>query len=61
MWGVGHVPVVRALKTFGFDPKKVLYFENSCKPDPNFGGEARPNPEERHNMIKLCEQAAPET
>lgn len=26
-------------------------------PDPDFGGEKRPNPEERHNMVKLGEKA----
>lgn len=46
MWGVGYVPFKRALKTFGFNPDEVKYFENECKPDPLFGGEKRPNPEE---------------
>lgn len=61
MWGVGYVPVQRALRTFGFDPEQVRPFKDSVVPDPNFGGEKRPNPEERHNMIKLCEKAEKDT
>lgn len=26
-------------------------------PDPLFGGESKPNPEERHNMVRLCQRA----
>lgn len=59
MWGVGCVPFKRALTCFNFDNTKVAYFEDSCTPDPEFGGEARPNPEERHNMVKLTQKAAP--
>lgn len=53
MWGVGCVPFKRALKTFGFNVDDVKFFKDSTIPDPNFGGEKRPNPEERHNMVKL--------
>lgn len=58
MWGVGCVPFKRALQNFGFDQQKVFYFEDQCKPDPKFGGEKRPNPEERHNMERMFTQAA---
>jgi len=61
MWGVGCTPVKRAMKTFGFDLSQIKFFADSTIPDPNFGGEKRPNPEERHNMVKLCEKASKET
>lgn len=61
MWGVGTVPVKRALKTFGFEHDKIRFFADSCIPDPDFGGEKRPNPEERHNMVKLSEKAHKDT
>ncbi|CAL6011125.1 Phophoglucomutase [Hexamita inflata] len=61
MWGVGCVPFKRALKNFGFKVEDVNFFEDSCKPDANFGGEKRPNPEERHNMVKLAQKAQANT
>ena len=61
MWGVGTVPFKRALKTFGFQESAVNFFADSTIPDPDFGGEKRPNPEERHNMLKLAGKAQANT
>lgn len=62
MWGVGRETVVAALKSFGFDiEKNFILLPGESMPDPNFGGCARPNPEERHNMVRLTEMLnAPE-
>ena len=61
MWGVGTAPFRRAVRAFGFPEGAVGFFAGSADPDPDFGGERRPNPEELHNMLKLGRQADPTT
>ena len=54
MWGVGTVPFKRAATEFGFDTSKFTFLKDSCVPDPDFGGNPCPNPEELHNMLILA-------
>ena len=61
MWGVGYALFRRSLGAFGIEDAKVTHFEGSAFPDPDFGGESRPNPEERHNMSRLASEASLET
>lgn len=62
MWGVGYNPLINTLeRLFDFSKDAIssrfYFFEDECIPDPLFGGEAKPNPEERHNMVRLCQRA----
>ena len=54
MWGVGCAPFQRALQGFGFDRLQFTFLPGSCSPDPDFGGNQRPNPEELDNMLMLA-------
>jgi len=65
MWGVGYQPLLFLLRSvFGFDDqaisKRFFLFRDEVKVDPEFGGEPRPNPEEAHNMLRLCRKAEEE-
>ena len=54
MWGVGALPFRRAMRNFGFDESKFTFLTDSCEPDPNFGGNKQPNPEELNNILALA-------
>lgn len=65
MWGVGYLPVINLLEeVFKFSKKAIaerfFFFEDEIHPDSKFGGEAKPNPEERHNMVRLATKAEAE-
>ncbi|TNJ27085.1 Phosphoglucomutase [Giardia muris] len=66
MWGVGYKPLLHTLEgLFDFSrdaiANRFFFFEDECRPDPAFGGESKPNPEERHNMVRLCTRAEEQT
>lgn len=65
MWGVGYQPLLFLLRSvFGFSEeaiaKRFFFFRDEVKVDSEFGGEPRPNPEEKHNMLRLCRRAEEE-
>ena len=62
MWGVGW-PILKraAVNVWGFPADAIQPMQPSCTPDPCFGGEPRPNPEEHHNMHNLIKQLKPDT
>eukprot|EP00767_Chilomastix_cuspidata_P002457 gnl/Chilomastix_cuspidata/2584.p1 GENE.gnl/Chilomastix_cuspidata/2584~~gnl/Chilomastix_cuspidata/2584.p1 ORF type:complete len:617 (-),score=179.15 gnl/Chilomastix_cuspidata/2584:12-1862(-) len=61
MWGVGYEAAMKAMRSFGFDTDRcVAPLGREYLPDPCFGGCARPNPEEEHNMRRVVRLAEAE-